>query len=401
MIEVWKPSVLMYRICSYSFPKGTGAAGLRQGRVDVADAFATLAAFAKKVIERVVAVTDLGKHLLSFSKLSIWLRQVTICGLQTRKGLHMRTRLFSPLWLAVVIMSVFPARASGAEIEFVHGYKGMAKYARAVLSNANADRDALNDEYVYAKYFDSCSGDTDRRAMSKSILSTSSGDAEALLNVIGEIEGSGFFENIEKAVVDSTSLLPIDKLTVCIFALPPDSGMADFVISEFNGVFGFSESPGVLWIQLLPTDGWLDEIFPAFSHEYFHAAAHPDNPMGTNQITLLDMLINEGGADSFTALLYPEFVPSWTSAISLQQEKELWPMLHGRLDSSDFGLIQDVLYGNGNDIPRQSGYTIGYQIVQGYLAAHPDDPPIVWSRVDPSEILAESGYDLRVAEGPK
>ena len=312
----------------------------------------------------------------------------------------MRSKQIVVSWLAFVAVGVYSVHASGAEITYVHGYKGMAEYARAVLSDEeNADRDALNEQYVYSRYFDACSGDASRRGMSRQILGMPAGDASALLNVIEEIQQSGFIDNIEKAAADSTNLLPIDQLTVCIFAIPPDNEMADFVINEFNGVNGFSESPGVLWIQLLPTEGWLDEIFPAFSHEYYHAAAHPDNPMGTNRITLLDLLVNEGGADSFTAILYPEFVPSWTSAISLQQEVELWPMLREQLDSSDFGFIQDVLYGNGDNIPLQTGYTVGFQIVQGYLAAHPDDPPIVWSRVDPKEILAESGYELRVAEG--
>lgn len=310
----------------------------------------------------------------------------------------MPSRQIAFSWLAFVAAAVFSAQVSGAEITYVHGYKGMAEYARAVLSSTDADRDALNEQYVYSRYFHPCSGDASRRAMSRQILNMAAGDAVALLSVIEEIEKSSFLENIEKAAADSTNLLPIDELTVCIFALPPDSDMADFVVNEFNGVNGFSESPGVLWLQLLPTDGWLDEIFPAFSHEYYHAAAHPDNPMGTNRITLLDLLVNEGGADSFTAILYPDFVPSWTSAISLQQEIELWPMLRERLDSTDFSFIQDVLYGNGDNIPLQTGYTVGYQIVQGYLAAHPDDPPIVWSRVDPKEILAESGYEVRITE---
>lgn len=303
------------------------------------------------------------------------------------------------LLVGSVIFYSFAANSDDPHIDIVLGFAGMAEYADAVMADETADHVSLGNEFIYSKYFESCSGEGKRRGMSRQFLSEPIGDVKALAGVINEIQKSDAVRRIERAAEAATELLPIDKLTVCVFAVPPDSDIADFVIDTFNGVYGFSESPGVLWIQLLPTSGWLDEIFPGFSHEYFHAAAHPDNPMGTNEITLLDLLVNEGGADSFTAILYPDFVPSWTHAISLQQEIELWPRVRKELDSTDMNFIQNVMFGDGDTFPFQSGYTIGYQIVQGYLASHPDDPPIVWSRVDPKEILAESGYVSRVAPG--
>ena len=284
-----------------------------------------------------------------------------------------------------------------ADVSLVLGYEGMARYASAVSSADSPNREVLADEHIYSVYFDRCSGEGNRRSMSRQFLNTPVEDVSALTEVIEQIQQSDAIERIREAADTSTELLPIDSLTICVFAVPPDSGMADFVANTFNGVFGFVESPGVLWMQLLPTEGWLDEIYPGFAHEYYHAAAHPDNPMGTNRITLLDMLINEGGADSFAAILYPDFVASWTRAISLEQEIELWPRVRQALNTSDFAVIQDYLYGDGESIPDQAGYTIGFQIVQGYLAANPNDPPIVWSRVDPQVVLDESGYSDRVA----
>ena len=311
----------------------------------------------------------------------------------------LRHRLRIPTQLsAVVVASIMTINAAADDtVKFVLGYDGLAAYANAVASASEPDRNALFRDLVHSTYFDDCSGDGGRRAMSRQYLSTPPEDVAALADVVQQIQQSDALDRIRRAASESIELLPIDSLTVCVFVVPPDSDMAGFVIDVFRGVFGFSETPGVLWLQLIPTDGWLDEIFPGFSHEYFHAAAHPDNPMGTADITLLDMLFNEGGADSFTALLYPDFVPSWTQAITLEQEIELWPFVRENMNSGDMGLIQNVLYGNGEDIPNQAGYTIGYQIVQGYLAAHPDDPPLVWSRVDPKTVLAESGYADRVA----
>ncbi len=311
----------------------------------------------------------------------------------------MMTRHFLFSWFLFLLAGAVAAQErSETKITYVHGYKGMAEYARAIASSGRVDRETLYRKHVYDQYFSACSGDAPRRAMSRQFLSMPVEDAGALIDVIEELEQSKFLDKIAKAATDSTELLPIDKLTICIFVVPPDSDSARLIIDMFRGVYGFSEAPGVLWLHLLPTEGWLDEIFPGFSHEYFHAAAHPDNPMGTNEITLLDLLVNEGGADSFTNLLYPDFVPGWTKAISLQQEIELWPVVREKLDSTDSNLIQNILFGDGDHIPNQAGYTIGYQIVQGYLAANPDQPPIVWSRIDPKEVLAQSGYAKRVEE---
>ncbi len=308
----------------------------------------------------------------------------------------MRVKQFALTLIAGLCLSTGGTLAD-TDITLVLGYEGMARYASAADSVDLSGRGALANEHIYSPYFDQCSGEGDRRSMSRQILSSPADDVSALRDVIREIERSDALDRIQEAATAAMELLPIDELTVCVFAVPPDSGMADFIAGTFNGVFGFVESPGVLWMQFLPTEGWLDEIYPGFAHEYFHAAAHPDNPMGTNEITLLDLLVNEGGADSFTAILYPEFVPSWTRAISLEQEITLWPSVRQELGSKDFGVIQDFLYGDGESIPDQAGYTIGFQIVQGYLKANPDDPPIVWSRVDPRVVLDESGYADRVS----
>ena len=51
------------------------------------------------------------------------------------------------------------------------------------------------------------------------------------------------------------------------------------------------------------------------------------------------------------------------------------------------------MFGDGDSVPFQAGYTIGFEIVQGYLEAHPDAEPAEWSRIDAREILEGSGYD--------
>lgn len=316
-------------------------------------------------------------------------------------GVVMTSRVGFTQFMAPILLTILAPHMAAAQsnLNVVLGYEGMAEYAHDALSSGDTNRRALYSDLVGSRYFDQCSGPGDRRSMSRQFLNTPPEDVAALSDIIEDVATSDAVNRIREATADSMELLPIDVLTVCVFVVPPDSEMAGFVVGTFRGVYGFSESPGILWMLLIPTEGWLDEIFPGLSHEYFHAAAHPDNPMGTNRITLLDLLLNEGGADSFTALLYPDFIPAWTSAITLEQEIQLWPKVQAELDTNNWETIQNILYGDGDTIPDQSGYTIGYQIMQGYLSAHPDDPPVVWSRVNPKVVLQESGYIERVTGG--
>jgi uncharacterized protein YjaZ len=51
------------------------------------------------------------------------------------------------------------------------------------------------------------------------------------------------------------------------------------------------------------------------------------------------------------------------------------------------------VFGNGSTVPRQAGYTIGFEIVQAWLKRNPDIPPDEWSRLSPQSILEGSGYN--------
>ncbi|MBT8078569.1 MAG: DUF2268 domain-containing protein, partial [Gammaproteobacteria bacterium] len=137
-------------------------------------------------------------------------------------------------------------------------------------------------------------------------------------------------------------------------------------------------------------DGWLDEIYPAVTHEYYHAVNYPDDGAAP---TLLDVLVAEGSADSFTARIYPDFVPQWTTALSRSEQATVWPLMKAELHSTDPATVDRLLFGDGDTVPRQAGYTIGFEIVQSWLKRHPGLPPSEWARFSPQAILDGSGYD--------
>ena len=118
-----------------------------------------------------------------------------------------------------------------------------------------------------------------------------------------------------------------------------------------------------------------------------HAVTYPDDAAA---LTLLDVLINEGSADSFTAILYPDFVPDWTAALSRSELAAVWAQMKADLHATNPTTIDRWVFGNG--VSRQAGYTIGFAIMQSWLKRHPGVPPSEWSRLSPQAILEGSGY---------
>lgn len=280
--------------------------------------------------------------------------------------------------------------ADDSRISIIRGDAGLSSFVAAAESTDKAQYGLLFEEHVYRPFHQDCSGKGETSDWSEALLKDPPEDIDAFAHVLSEVEQSDAYVRIERAVNSAIGLMPIDHVTVCVFSYPPDGQSANFIRDVMGGVMGFSEGPGIFWIQLLPFDGWLDEIGPAVAHEYFHAANHPD--VRSAEPTLLDFLVNEGSADYFASLLYPDFIPEWTRALTQDQQAAVWPIMQRELNTTDIGTIQKYMFG-ADEIPFQAGYTIGFEIVTGYLSQHPHDPVSIWSRVEAERILEGSGYD--------
>ena len=266
----------------------------------------------------------------------------------------------------------------------------MSRYADAATYAEPEAYPALFHRHVFQRYERECAGLGSNRQTARNWLLSPISDIDALREVIARIKESDVTDRVLEAAERAAQELPDAPVTICIFAYPPDIESTAFVADVMGGAMGFVDAKGSLWLQLLPTDGWLDEIYPAVTHEYYHAVNYPD---ASEALTLLDVLINEGLADSFTAILYPDFVPEWTQALSAAQQAAVWPLMKADLDATDSATIDRWLFGDGDEVPRQAGYTIGFEIVQAWLKRNPDIPPSGWSLRSPQAILDASGYD--------
>jgi hypothetical protein len=88
--------------------------------------------------------------------------------------------------------------------------------------------------------------------------------------------------------------------------------------------------------------------------------------------TLGDQLVNEGLADHFAHELYPRAPEApWDRALTKAQERAYWRLVRPRLRSDHASALY---WGDWGKFPREAGYTLGYDIVGRYLAAHPLSP---------------------------
>jgi Predicted Zn-dependent protease (DUF2268) len=106
------------------------------------------------------------------------------------------------------------------------------------------------------------------------------------------------------------------------------------------------------------------------AHELDHAQRTLHGP-GYGR-TLLQAMVSEGLADAFALEAYARApaIP-WDHALNRVEEYVLWRAARSRLgerqDSAGHALW---FYGSGR-LPRWTGYTIGFHIVQSYLRRHP------------------------------
>ena len=55
--------------------------------------------------------------------------------------------------------------------------------------------------------------------------------------------------------------------------------------------------------------------------------------------------------------------------------------------------MQGLMFGGAESLPRWSGYTIGFRLVQAFLQAHPAMSIEEWTALDAAELLRQSPYD--------
>ena len=149
-----------------------------------------------------------------------------------------------------------------------------------------------------------------------------------------------------------------------------------------------------MWTQFLPADGWLETLPHVVLHEYHHAFRYLARPQeATDELTLLQMLVVEGGAEAFALSVRPEGPYKPFATLTDEQQANIWADMQEHLDSSDPADLRRLFYGDGERVPRFAGYGIGRAMATTFVEKNPEIPAEEWSAMPAEEFLRLSGYN--------
>jgi len=195
---------------------------------------------------------------------------------------------------------------------------------------------------------------------------------------------------IRTGFTHSEEKLPsISSSRICVFYFGPDNP----VRTRMKGVMAFAPGSNLFDLYVAPVEGWTEWVQYNVAHEYHHSAwmgANPNHdPYG---FTLLEYLVFEGRADNFASEVTKMRGP-WDHALSATQECELFTQITPLLKTTG-PVLPEVMFGRGNKYPTWTGYTLGFAIVNSYVARHPKESVEHWTMLNASALLAGSGYSL-------
>jgi Predicted Zn-dependent protease (DUF2268) len=170
----------------------------------------------------------------------------------------------------------------------------------------------------------------------------------------------------ETVVSAAAAALALTGVTVKII---PDAGQA---IPGW-GVGGRTFGPTRVEIYLDAGDpalGMLIEqrVAPLVAHELHHAKRWRSVGYGN---TLLEAMVSEGLADHFAIQLLAAAVPPWCEAFDRAATAGYLDRARPEFDSTAYSHARWFFDAGVPELPRWTAYTLGYRLVESYLAAHP------------------------------
>ncbi len=162
----------------------------------------------------------------------------------------------------------------------------------------------------------------------------------------------------ERACKTAAQLLSLKEFDVVCIA---DKTM---VIPEI-GIGGYTPNRYLIYLYIDPdTDINEDEIFNTLCHELHHAKRYESEGCGD---TLLDSMIFEGLAIAFEEEVSSEkaFMPS--QLLSRSDTKSLLKKVKAHFNDEDFDHFRWFIFDSTGELPRWTGYEVGYYLVRHYL----------------------------------
>ena len=168
-----------------------------------------------------------------------------------------------------------------------------------------------------------------------------------------------------EGIADITHLMPINNLQIRVVNNP------NYVIPEI-GMGGFNPNPNEVILSINAGYPDLDNVLetyliPLLAHEVHHAKRRRSVGYGN---TLLQAIVSEGLADHFSMEVSGIDPPPWSIALT---DKQLQEWIEEASKSWHQSYNHRDWFGGANpNIPRWTGYSIGFYLVSNYLAKNPN-----------------------------
>lgn len=158
------------------------------------------------------------------------------------------------------------------------------------------------------------------------------------------------------------------------------------------GMAAITVGTGKIIVSIDPTSNYWEEQLPyVLAHEYHHSVWTSRN-FTTIDFTPLEYIVLEGKADSFAKNLFPNIDIPHTKMIDENKERFVWDLIKPELNNRKSEINDLIMIGN-EDIPRCSGYTIGFNIVELYKGNNQSVHDSMIIDIEPEQILFLSKYD--------
>jgi uncharacterized protein YjaZ len=192
-------------------------------------------------------------------------------------------------------------------------------------------------------------------------------------NTVRIIEGSALepYQDEIRALTESTlervsEALSIRGVTLTV-AAEPQRAIGGY------GFGGFAPDARTVQISLDPSFPGFAELMqerlpPIVAHELHHTARWSGPGYGS---TVLEAMVSEGLADRFSIELLGATVPPWSNAFPREQNDQYLDRARPEFDSSSFDFDDGLFFGADPSLPRWTGYTLGFRLIEAYQAANP------------------------------
>lgn len=185
------------------------------------------------------------------------------------------------------------------------------------------------------------------------------------------------------AVAAAQKLLPIKNVDIVFYDNPP----ATFTEDELGGIGGFTPNAHALFISLNPRhprfkNSLKNELFFTLIHELHHTVRWQKQ---VAEDSLLEAMVFEGLADHFAMEVTGRKTPTiYSNALTSTQKKIFLEKASHEWDKPTYEHRAWFFGSTPKEIPRWTGYTLGFDLVTAYLEKHPGCLPSTLVSADAS-----------------